>query len=40
MSCAFDDLGELRVLRQEAVARVDRVGAGDFRGRMIAAVLR
>ena len=29
----LDDLGELGVLRQEAVARVDRVGVDDFGGR-------
>ncbi len=29
----FDDLGELGVLGKEAVARMDRVGAGDFGGR-------
>ena len=28
----FEDLGELGVLRQEAVARMDRVGAGDLAG--------
>ena len=29
----FDNLGELRVFRKEAIARVDRVGMGDFSGR-------
>jgi hypothetical protein len=29
---AFNDLGELRVLRQEAVAGVDRVGVDDLGG--------
>ena len=29
----LDDLGELRILAQEAVARVDRVGVDDFGGR-------
>ncbi len=29
----FDDLGETLVFRQEAIARVDRVGAGNFGGR-------
>ncbi len=28
-----EDLGKARVLRQEAVARMHRVGAGDFAGR-------
>ena len=29
----FQNLGEARVLRQEAVARMHRVGAGDLAGR-------
>jgi hypothetical protein len=33
-------LGELGVLRQEAVAGVDRVGAGDLGGAMIIGMLR
>jgi hypothetical protein len=28
-----EDLGEVRVLREEPVARMDRVGLGDLRGR-------
>ena len=33
MPCSFDDLGELRILGEEAVAGVDRVGVDDFGGR-------
>jgi len=35
-----DDLGEVRVLGQEAVAGVDRVGAGDLRRGHHAVTLR
>jgi hypothetical protein len=36
----FDDIGELGVLRQEAVARMDRVGLVISAAEMIAATLR
>ena len=32
MHVRFEDIGEARILRQEAVTRVDRVGAGDLAG--------
>ena len=37
---ALDDLGEARVLGQEAVAGMDRVGAGDLAAAMMAGMLR
>ena len=36
----LDDLGEVGVLRQEAEAGMDRVGAGDVAAEMIAGMLR
>jgi hypothetical protein len=33
MTMGFDDFGKARVFRQEAIAGMDRLGAGDFGGR-------